>query len=463
MSARTKLIGAIAGIVIGMAIPLLYPFDDLSFQAACALGILAGAIIWWICNVLPDYLTALIMAVLMMLFANIVPTTMFSSFASSTWWMLLAAFGLGIGMQQTGLMKRIAMAILGLFPKRYEGQILGLMAAGTIAGPLVPSLSVKAAIMAPLSMDVAQSQGYEKQSREIHGLFLAMFTGIRTIAPAVINASVIGYALLALFPDSIKEQFTMGYWFLCALPWFVVVFILNYVTITLLYRPKKKFRKKVNVIPDEKTPLSKPQKQMLAIMLVTIALWVTEPVHAIPAFIISILSLSVVLASRIYDHSVFLTKMKWDTLIFIGILLGLAPVFSQLGIDQWLIGLFEPYLATIVTNPYLFVVGLGALTVLLRFVIVSEIAYINLVMVFLIPLAVACGINPWVAGFVVYCLVNPWFMPYQNPIYITAYSSVAPGSIKHSAMAKYCLIYCATCIAGLLVSVPVWQHLGLFG
>jgi len=153
--------------------------------------------------------------------------------------------------------------------------------------------------------------------------------------------------------------------------------------------------------------------------------------------------------------------MKWDTLLFIGIVLGLAPVFSFFGIDTWIIGLCEPYLSSIVTNPYLLVLGLGVLTLLLRFLIVSELAFVNLIMVLLIPLVIPYGINPWIVGMAVYCLVNPWFFSYQNPIYLTAYASAGSSTIRHATMAKYCGFYCVTCLIGLAVSVPFWQYLGL--
>ena len=50
-------------------------------------------------------------------------------------------------------------------------------------------------------------------------------------------------------------------------------------------------------------------------------------------------------------------------------------------------------------NPYLLVLGIGVITVVLRFLIVSEVAYLNLLMAFLVPMAASVGVNPWVLGF----------------------------------------------------------------
>ena len=75
-----------------------------------------------------------------------------------------------------------------------------------------------------------------------------------------------------------------------------------------------------------------------------------------------------------------------------------------------------PAFQALAGNPYLFVVGAAAITLVLRFVIVSEMAYLNIVMVFLVPLCVGAGINPWVVGFAMYAVITPWFALYQSAV-----------------------------------------------
>ena len=103
----------------------------------------------------------------------------------------------------------------------------------------------------------------------------------------------------------------------------------------------------------------------------------------------------------------------------------------------------------------------GALTVLMRFVIVSEVAYLNIVMPFLVPLALAAGVNPWVVGFAMYACISPWFVIYQNSVYLPALYSVDGQMVHHADVAKYCFVYTAICLAALAASVPYWQWMGL--
>ncbi len=528
MRSRVKIgIAIAAGILTCCAIVLLKIFgvsvQGLSTEALCALVILVGAIVVWICSVLPEYVVALIMVVLFIAVLGVPTEVALSAFSTSTWWLLLAAFGLGLGMQRSGLLQRMANGVLRIFPPTFKAQVAAFMAAGTIVGPFIPSLSAKATILAPLCMNVSDSLGYERKGRQASGLFLAMFTGLRNIGPAVISASVIGYGLLALLPEDVQQNFDMLHWFLCMLPWFIVVTLLNYVAIVLLYRPKASDKKSANATGTaagsqentaanenidagvkseqvasskgdntnptvgnegsasgatdptasanstaqttdntQRKPWSRKEKQMLVIIIACVALWVLQPITGIEAHIVAIGAFVATVICGIFNRSDFRSGMSWDSLIFIGAVIGLAEVFSYLEIDTWIVDTCQPIFTSLAANPYLFVAGIGVVTVLLRFVIVSEMAYINIFMIFMVPLALGLGINPWVVGVSVYAMVNPWFALYQNPIYLTAYYAVDGKMVRHADMAKYCVLYVLICLAGLMVSVPYWQMWGLF-
>lgn len=479
-----KALTAGLGIAVGAAVfacgSCLGWMGDLSLQAIGALGVLSCCIVWWIAGLFPEFVTALIMAAAFVVGCQVPTTTVFSAFASSTWWLLVAAFALGFGMQKSGLMARMAAAVLRIFPNTFSMQAAGLIATDTLVGPFIPSLSAKATMLAPLSMGISDSLGYERKGRQATGLFLAMFTGIRTVGPAVISSSIIGYGLLATLPADVAAQFPMANWFLCMLPWFVFVMIANYVAIVLMFGPgRSKARSKpASASPADgasaasakksasskifpRTPMASAEKRMAAIMGICVLLWVTEPLHAAPSHIVAIAAMVAMLAFGVVDAKQLRQGIAWDSLIFIGCVLGLADVFAALGIDRWIIGSCTPAFAALAQNPYLFVVGICVATIALRFVIVSEMAYINIFMAFMVPVALTLGINPWVIGVCVYAVVNPWFVLYQNPIYLSAYYATEGKMAKQSSSAAYCAVYLAICIAGLLVSVPLWQSLGL--
>ena len=556
---RIKLGCAAAGALVAALLIATCPIPGLSYQATAVLGILIMAIVWWITGVLPEFVTAVVMAVLFVVVAGISVGATFSTFASSTWWLLLSAFTLGVGMKTSGLMRRIALAIVRKFPRTFRCQVIAQLVTGTVLGPLIPSLAVKGAMLAPLAMSIGDELGYERQGKRATGLFAAMLVGIRTVAPTIVSASVTGYALMATLPADVQEQFNMASWFVAALPWLVVVLALNYFLIMGMYgrgeasacdavedspsdtvgapgnaqsleqsslrcgtrfvgaaecadsrqgeapgtvgapgnaqsleqsslrcgtrfvgaakcADSKQDEAESSVaepsrggtdlndnqsIPDGLGPLSVVEKRMLAIILVTVVLWATEPFHHISAMAVGLAALVFMFVLKVIDVPAFKSGVNWTSLLFIGIALGLGSVFAEAGLNDWVMQTCGPAFQALAGNPYLLVLGIGAITVVLRFLIVSEVAYLNLLMAFLVPMAASVGVNPWVLGFSAYALVIAWFAKYQSPIYLAAFYAVDGKMAKHSELAKYCGVYLATCLVGLAVSVPYWQWMGL--
>ena len=518
---RIKLGCAAAGALVAALLIATCPIPGLSYQATAVLGILIMAIVWWITGVLPEFVTAVVMAALFVVVAGISVGATFSTFASSTWWLLLSAFTLGVGMKTSGLMRRIALAIVRKFPRTFRCQIIAQLVTGTVLGPLIPSLAVKGAMLAPLAMSIGDELGYERQGKRATGLFAAMLVGIRTVAPTIVSASVTGYALMATLPADVQEQFNMASWFVAALPWLVVVLALNYFLIMGMYgrgeasacdavedSPSDTVGAPGNAqsleqsslrcgtrfvgaaecadsrrdeaessavessrggtdlndnqtIPDGLGPLSAVEKRMLAIILMTVVLWATEPFHHISAMAVGLAALVFMFVLKVIDVPAFKSGVNWTSLLFIGIALGLGSVFAEAGLNDWVMQTCGPAFQALAGNPYLLVLGIGVITVVLRFLIVSEVAYLNLLMAFLVPMAASVGVNPWVLGFSAYALVIAWFAKYQSPIYLAAFYAVDGKMAKHSELAKYCGVYLATCLAGLVVCVPYWQWMGL--
>ena len=467
---KIKLGCAAAGALAAAVLIATCPIPGLSYQATAVLGILIMAIVWWITGVLPEFVTAVVMAVLFVVVAGISVGATFSTFASSTWWLLLSAFTLGVGMKTSGLMKRIALAIVSKFPRTFRCQVAAQLVTGTVLGPLIPSLAVKGAMLAPLAMNIGDELGYERQGKRATGLFAAMLVGIRTVAPTIVSASVTGYALMATLPVDVQEQFNMASWFVAALPWLVVVLVLNYFLIMGIYGRGEKAGESScggtdedasQPIPDGLGPLSAVEKRMLGIILVTVVLWATEPFHHVSAMAVGLAALVAMFVLKVIDVPAFKSGVNWTSLLFIGIALGLGSVFAEAGLNDWVMQTCGPAFQALAGNPYLLVLGIGVITVVLRFLIVSEVAYLNLLMAFLVPMAASVGVNPWVLGFSAYALVIAWFAKYQSPIYLAAFYAVDGKMTKHSELAKYCGVYLATCLVGLAVSVPYWQWMGL--
>lgn len=435
--------------------------NQLSSDAGIALGVLAGSIVLWISGTLPDYVTALLMAVCFILFSDVPSEIVLGAFSKPSLWLLLTAFGLSLCMSKCGLLNRIAGYLLRLFPNSFMGRVLGLTAAGLVSAPFVPSMSAKAAVFSPLAMKISDAAGYKRKSKEASGLFLAMLIAIRSPGPLFISASVNGYTLSGLLPQPFKDQFTMSRWFTSALPWYIIVLILSIFTLWILYRPKSSDTEEKGNVESPILPMSRKEKKMVFIISATMLLWMTESIHGIPAYIVSLTALCACLGCGIISSKEFCSEMNWTAVLFIGVVLEIASVFKYLGINQWFIDRFSSVFAFFADKPYLFIFAVALSTILLRFVIVSEVALINIYMVFLIPFSMEIGINPWVVGFALYAVVCPWFFLYQSPVYMAAYYACNGEMIKPSQASLGSALYMLICILSLLLCVKYWDWIGI--
>jgi len=455
---------AVVGIAVGLIIAVQKPPTGLTIEGMQALGIVAWAVTWWVLAVVPEYVTAMLMVTFFVLFKLVEFPQAFASFSGSTMWLLMSALGLGAAVAKSGLLQRAALLIMNRFPLHFKGQVLGLLGVGLVTAPFIPSTNAKVAMLAPLTKAISDAMGYERKSPAAAGLFGAMFTGVCNMAPLFISASAIGFLIQGLLPLETRNQFTFAYWLLCALPWTVVMSVLNYLAIIWLYKPAHEKHLSSDYIKQQLQqlgPMQGREKYTAAVVLLTFGLWATESLHGISPTVVAMISLCVLIGGGMMTREDFRSSIPWDSLIFIGATISLSVVFAALDINSWVVSIFSPVIAHFAGNIYLFIIVLALVTYVVRVILVSQMAYISIFLVFLVPLAVNVGINPWVVGFILYTTVNGWLFFFQNPIFLTAFYAANGDFIDHSQTIKLCLAYMVIAVLGLFASVPLWQVLGL--
>jgi DASS family divalent anion:Na+ symporter len=207
--------------------------------------------------------------------------------------------------------------------------------------------------------------------------------------------------------------------------------------------------------------MSREEKITLVVLLLTIALWITERMHGLSEGVVAVTSMCVLLGFNIFDREDFRGGIDWPAIIFIGSVNNLGTVVQALGIDKYIGHALESSITAYMSNVYLFIVLLVAVMVMTRFVIVSITAAVVVFALVLVPLAAAHGINPWIIAVVVFASTNTWFAFYQNSTYLCAFYATGGEMVKHRQMVRLAAIYVAVSTLGLLLSVPYWRLLGL--
>ncbi|MGI6359120.1 MAG: SLC13 family permease [Bacillota bacterium] len=462
---KLKLTMAVVGIAMGLFIALQPPWADLSPQAMYTLGLLAAAICFWIGRVFDDYVVALIMGVGWVALKIVPFETAFATFHSKTWWLMLGAMGLGLGVAKSGLLRRSTLLMLKTMPPTYLGQSLALLITGLIAAPAIPSIVAKVSIAAKFVPELVRGMGLPMKSKASAGLFMAMYLGFVATAPIFLTGSSTNLLMLDMLPASEQAAMSWMGWLKAALVPGVLTLLGAFLLIMLFMAPKQKVAADLTAVKrqlQELGPFSRKEKITLVVLVVAIALWVTEAMHGIHAVIVALAGLSALLATGVVDKKSLQSELGWATLIFLGVILNLGVIIPELGIDGFLGQQVSLLLSPLSGNSLLFIAALMAITIGLRFLVVSVNALLTICILVLAAVAGRAGLNVWVLGFAVQYIGHlVFFLPYQSATYIVAVGSSGQDVITPGDTARASLIFITAIAVAICLSVPLWHLFGI--
>ncbi len=280
-------------------------------------ALIVGCLGLWLSELLPPFAPTLVLLALapMVLSGTTIPAAQRAVFAWAADPVLALFFGgfvMGAAATRHGVDERIARWVI----RRSAGdarRLTLLLMAGTAALTMWMSNVAAPAMMLAAARPLLarlESDGLPRRRLLVAIAMAANVAGMSTPLSAGPN----GIAIAAV---QSQVRVTFAGWMTFALPLVVGLLALAY----LLVRPP---RGTISLGAEEAaTPLSREAKSFIAIVAATIILWLTEPLHGVPAAVIS-LALAALLFSLRLAHGSDLRRLDWSTLFLIagGILVG---------------------------------------------------------------------------------------------------------------------------------------------
>ncbi len=459
--ARARLIGALAAVLIPLALAQLGPPAGLSVAGWHVFLVLVGAGIAWLTEPVPDFAVALAMAAVWGVLGLAPVGTIFSGFASSSWVLALGALALAAALLRSGLLFRAALALLRSFPPTHGGQMLALLFGGIVLTPLVPLSVARVAAIAPLAHELAHALGHRPRSRGSASLAFAGLIGYWYFSSIFLTGLATNFFVVGLLPAAEQQRFGFFGWLAAAAPVGMVCLAGALVVLFVVLRPKTHARVDAAAIRRQTHilgPITPVERIALGGLAVLVLGLVAQPVIAIDAAWLAI-GARVVVTAGVLDRERFRSSLDWGFLVFLGVLLGSGAVLQLAGVDRWVAALLLDATSA-VRSPGLLVVALAALVMLSRVVLPSRPAMVLLSLA-LVPAAPALGISPWVAGFVVLVASNIWVLPYQGLEYLIARDATngeafddRQGTIVGGSLTLVRLV-------AIAAAVPFWEAMGL--
>jgi sodium-dependent dicarboxylate transporter 2/3/5 len=410
----------------GLLLPWIVELDGLSSPGQRMLGVFLAAVVLWVTEAIPLHATAVlvILAEITLIsdqalwelppgFAAPEYREFFATLAHPVLMLFLGGFFLAEGAAKFRLDRTLARVLLRPFGTSSRSIVLGLMIVTAVFSMFMSNTATTATLLAVV-LPVAASLDPSDPLRTSLVLAIpvaANIGGIGTPVGTPPNAIAVGL----LTDAGIDVGF--GRWMVLAVPLMIVVLLGAWWLLLRLYPPS---RRAIRLVIEGELDRSPQGRILIVTFAVTVALWLTEPIHGVPTAIVGFVPVVVLLATGVFSAR-DLQALPWHVLWLVagGIALGIGVTAS--GLDVWLIGRIDwTGLAGGV------VVALVALTALAVSTVISNSAAANLLIPIGLTLALSGAVDAEavaVAFFIAVGASLAMALPVSTPPNAIAYST----------------------------------------
>ncbi|EJW11453.1 Sodium/sulfate symporter [Rhodovulum sp. PH10] len=289
----------------------------------------------WATRVLPEYLVAFIFFVLCALGTIAPPSVFLSGFTGPAVWLVVSGAVIGVALRHTGLSDRLGAMLAGLVKGSYPLVLARVAAFGTGLAFVMPSGMGRIFLLAPLLDSLAVRAGLAPGSRARAGIMLAGIFGTFFPAMAILPANVPNNVLAGLLETTGIGVPSFSRYLLLHFP------VLGLGKLALIVALLSIGFRDVAPLPGgERTalpPLSAVEKRLVALLIGTIGLWLTDGWHGIPAAWVGMLGAIVCLwpGSGLMPQQP-LKAVGFETIVYVAGVVGLGAIVDHTGIGAML-------------------------------------------------------------------------------------------------------------------------------
>ena len=358
----------------------------LSIQGQLVLGILAFSVIVWITQAISYPLSAIAIIAFIILSLGFSPPESgvgllgtgkaialgLSGFTNSGWVLVATGLFLSAIIVETGLEKRMALAILKVFGTKPKNIILGMILAMYAFAFFIPSATARAATLIPIALGLIETFKVSLKSNFAKALTMAVgisgtLSGIGLLTGVAQNPVTVSFVEKATGKGT-----TWMEWLVIALPFALVLAGVLYFLLARMIKDE------VAEIPGGKEivykglqelgPMSFREKKVFFILVVTIIAWATEAFHKIDANTVSIITVMVLLAPVIgvTDWKSVGKKVDYGTLLLFAAGISLGDQVLKTGAATWLAKNSLGSVGVTEMPPFLILVSVAAAVFVIR-------------------------------------------------------------------------------------------------
>lgn len=312
----------------------------LSGDQARVLGIVLVTLVLWATGIVPGYLASLIFFSVLLIFGMAGPELVFIGFESTAIWLIVSGFVIGAAISVSGLGDRLARGLAPLLTGSYPRLISGLMAVSVLLSFVMPSSVGRAVVMVPVGMALADQMGFRRGSRGRIGIAAVLALGTNMPGFSILPSNIPNMVLSGAAETIHGASFGYTDYLLLHFP---VLGLLKAAIMVLLVlwvfpdRPAQPLptheatQNGISVSPGTRL-------RVAAILLATLALWMTDSLHGVNAAWIGLAASVLLLLPRIgvVTPQSFKASVDFGMLLFVAGALALGALVNSSGLGALL-------------------------------------------------------------------------------------------------------------------------------
>ncbi|WP_417361418.1 SLC13 family permease [Galbibacter sp.] len=413
MISTKKIVFLILGPLIFALLQLLDTPEGMPESAFDMLSITVWMAIWWVSEVIPIGVTALLPIVLFPLTGAVDISTTTASYGHKYIFLYLGGFLLAIAVEKWNLHKRIALHIIKTIGTDVSKIILGFMVATAFLSMWI-SNTATSVMMLPIGMSIVFQLKDNPHTEENENIIFgkALMLAIAYSASLGGIATLIGTPPNLVFAGFIEETYNIeisfASWITFGLPISVILLAVSwyYLTNRAFVFKQKQFpggKTEIQRLLNDLGPMEMEEKTVLIVFILTAFSWITRSffleqlMPGIDDTIIAIIAgiILFILPTRKKGEPIIVwkdaVKIPWGIILLFGGGLALASGFQVTGLATWLGSQVE--LLEGLTLLVLIVVIVTAVNFITE--LTSNTATTAMLLPILAPIAISLDINPY--------------------------------------------------------------------
>ncbi len=411
-------------------------------------------------DLLPDALVATVLPAAYIIAGVGKPGVIYAPWGSSVGWVMLGGMLFAAIMLQTGLAKRLSLACLRLAGGSIYRLLFGIVAAGYILGPAIPTMMGKAALVLVICVGICESLNIEKKTPLGASILFAGFLAFSASRIAYLTGGGDIVMYVKTMTQKLGITITWNDYFIHHFGLAVIYAVLSLLVVIVVLRPKSPggIREFVSAERAKLGAMKPAEIKTAGLLILLVGLMATDKYHGIDAaWIILVLCFVAALPGfGLLDVKRF-NSVSLSPLLFVLGCMTIGSGAQASGVDKVMAQAVIPYMqgsSDLVLTSISYWLGVAVNFLL------TPLAALSSMTVPLVEIVRDLGVNPVPVMYAFNYGLDQYLFPYEFAGLLYVYSA------GYISMRQLLLVCGARMIVGfgfvLTMCYPYWEFLGLY-